>query len=113
MRKLAFQIGENIQEAPRRSKVRLFFMGFFLLIGLGPLALEGASLCLSNWKEFLGVRAEVKTPLLDEIQDRVEDARVTFWTEITPYFQRLPWDPKMVLPAASLVMVGAMLMLRR
>ncbi len=82
MRKLAFQIGDDIQEAPRRSKVPLFLMGLFLLIGLGPLALEGASLCLSSWKEFMGIRAEVKTPILDEIQDCVEDARATFWSEI-------------------------------
>jgi hypothetical protein len=113
MRKLAFQVGEDIQEERPRSKVPLIFMGFFLFMGLGPLALEGASLCLSNWKEYMGIRAEVKTPVLDNFQDSVEDAREIFWNEITPYFRGLPWDPKMVLPAASLVMVGAMLLLRR
>ena len=113
MRKLAFQVGEDNQEVRPRSKVPLIFMGFFLFTGLSPLALEGASLCLSNWKEYMGVRAEVRTPVLDNIQACVEDAREFFWYEITPYFRSLPWDPKMVLPAASLVMVGAMLLPRR
>ena len=113
MRKLAFQVGEDIQEARPRSKLPLIFMGFFLFTGLSPLALEGASLCLSNWKEYMGVRAEVRTPVLDNIQACVEDTREFFWYKITPYFRGLPWDPKMVLPAASLVMVVAMLLLRR
>src|SRR5512144_1941917 len=102
MRRLTFQIGDDIQEERPRSKLPLIFIGFFLFAGLGPLALEGASMCLANWKEYLGVRAEVKTPVLDDIQDRVEDVRAFFWNEITPYFRRLPWDPKIVLPAASL-----------
>jgi hypothetical protein len=113
MRKLESQSGEDNQEARRRSKVPLLFMGLFLLTGLGPLVLEGASLCLSNWKECLGIRAEVKTPILDDCQEQVEHAKQMFWDEVMPYFHRLPWDPKMVLPVGSLVMVGAMLMLRR
>ena len=68
---------------------------------------------MANWKEFMGVSANVRTPVLDGIQDRLHDLSDTFWGEITPWFRRLPWDPKMVLPAAAVVMAMAMLMLRR
>ena len=113
MRKLAYQLGDSLQPEPRRSRLPLILVGLILLIGLAPLLLEGGSLCLANWKEFMGVSADVRTPVLDEIQDRLHDLRDTFWGEITPWFRRLPWDPQMVLPAAAVVMAIAMLMLRR
>ena len=113
MRKLAFQLGDSLQEERRRSRLPLIVVGLILLVGLGPLALEGGAICMANWKEYMGVSADVRTPVLDGIQDRMHDLSDTFWIEITPWFRRLPWDPKMVLPAASVVMVVAMLMLRR
>ena len=88
-------------------------MALILLVGLGPLALEGGALCVANWKEFMGVSADVQTPVLDGVQDRLHDLSDIFWSEITPWFRSLPWDPKMVLPAAAVVMAMAMLMLRR
>ena len=113
MRKLAMQLGEDLQEERHRSRIPLLVVGLILLLGLGPLALEGGAVCLANWKEFMGISADARTPLLDDIQDRLHDAKDLFWSEITPWFRRLPWDPKMVLPAASIVMALAMLMLRR
>jgi hypothetical protein len=113
MRKLAWQFGDNVQEERRRSKLPLILLVVFLVIGLAPLALEGGAICLANWKEFMGVSAEVRTPLLDSVQERLDSMKDTFWNEITPFFRHPPWDPKMVLPASALVMAAAMLMLRR
>jgi hypothetical protein len=112
MRKLALQLGHDFQEEKKRSKLPGIFMAIFLVIGLGPLLMEGTSLCLANWKELMGVSASVKTPVLDSVQENMESMQQAFWSEVTPFFRKLPWEPKMVLPAAALVMAVAMLMLR-
>lgn len=113
MRKLAMQLGHDVHEERRRSKVPLFLFIVFLTIGLGPLALEGASMCLSNWKEVLGVASTVRTPALDNVQASLDSTKDFFWDQVNPFFRRMPWDPKMVLPAAGVVMAVSMLMLRR
>jgi hypothetical protein len=113
MRKLAFQHGEDLQADRPRSRLPRIAAGLILLVAVGPLALEGGSLCVANWKEFMGVSSNVRTPVLDEIQERLHDLSDTFWLEITPWFRRLPWDPKVVLPTGGIVMAIAMLMLRR
>ena len=61
----------------------------------------------------MGVAGEVKTPVLDGVQDSLNEMRDTFWSQIAPWFRSMPWDPKLVLPVAAVVMVVAMLMLRR
>jgi hypothetical protein len=113
MRKLAMQLGHDLQEERRKSKVPLYLFIVFLTIGLGPLAIEGGSICLSNWKEVMGVASNVRTPVLDNVQASLDDMRNYFWNEVTPFFRHIPWDPKMVLPAAGVIMAVAMLMLRR
>jgi hypothetical protein len=113
MRKLAWQLGDDIQQERPRSKLPLIALVALLVIGLGPLLLEGGAICLANWKEFMGISAEVRTPWLDFVQNGIENMKDTFWYQITPFFRHLPWDPTMVLPAAALVMAVAMLLLRR
>ena len=113
MRKLAGQLGSEMEVERHRSKWPSVLMALILLVGLGPLALEGIAVCVGNWKEFLGVSGNVKTPVLDGVQDSLNDARDIFWSQITPWFRSIPWDPKMVLPVAAVVMVMAMLMLHR
>jgi hypothetical protein len=113
MRKLAMQLGHDVEAEHRKSKVPLYLFIGFLTIGLGPLALEGASICLSNWKEVMGVASNVRTPMLDNAQASIDKMKDMFWDEVSPFFRRMPWDPKMVLPAAGVVMAVAMLMLRR
>jgi hypothetical protein len=113
MRKLAMQQGDDLQEEAKKSKVPFYLFIVFVTICLAPLAIEGASICLSNWKEVMGVSSTVRTPVLDNVQANLENTRDFFWDEITPFFRRMPWDPKMVLPAAGVVMAVSMLMLRR
>ena len=69
MRKLAGQLGSEIQVEHHRSKWPSVLMALILLVGLGPLALEGVALCMGTWKDFLGIAGNVKTPILDSIQD--------------------------------------------
>jgi len=113
MRKLAGQLGSEMEVEHHRSKWPSVLMALILLVGLGPPALEGIALGVGAWKEFLGVSGNVKTPVLDGVQDTLNDVRGIFWSQITPWFRSMPWDPKMVLPIAAVVMVTAMLMLRR
>ena len=113
MRKLALQHGDSLETDRGRSRLPLILVGLILLGGLGPLTLEGGSLCVANWREYLGVSADVRTPVLDGIQERMHDLGDTLRAEITSRFRHLPWDPKMVLPAAAIVTAVAMLMLRR
>ena len=92
----------------------LVFLVLVFLVGLGPAALEGAASCLSNWKECLGVSCRrAGRPLLDNVQDNLDDSTKTLLGRSLPISASMPWDPKMVLPAAAVVMVVAMLMLRR
>jgi hypothetical protein len=113
MRKTVFWLDDEIIEERPRSRLPLVFFGLFLLVGLGPLALEGSAICLANWKEFMGVSASVRTPILDGVQERLHNLSEDCWGEITPWFRALPWRPKMVLPIAGVIMAFAMLLLRR
>jgi hypothetical protein len=113
MRKLGMQLGHDVQAERPKRKVPLYLFIAFLAIGLFPLVIEGASICLSNWKEVMGVSSTVRTPMLDNAQASIDKMKDMFWDEVSPFFRRMPWDPKMVLPAAGVVMAVAMLMLRR
>ncbi len=113
MRKLAGQLGSEMDVEHRRSRWPLAIMALILVVGLGPLVLEGTCLCVGMWKEVLGVAADVRTPVLDGVQDEMHELTDCFWGEVTPFFRSMPWDPKIVVPAASVIMVLAMLLLRR
>lgn len=113
MRKLTTQIGDDIQEQKPRSRVPMITMIGVLLAGFAPLALESGAICLASWKEFMGTSADVKTPYLDSLTEHIETAQYALHDQVTPWFHRVPWDPRMVLPTAALVMAVAMLMLRR
>lgn len=113
MRKFAIQLEQEIAPPVKTSRWPKVVLVLFLIVGLAPLAIEGASLCLANWKEALGMSASVSTPAIDSVQETFEDARAAFWGEIMPYFRRLPWDPKTVLCVGGVVMAVAMMMLKR
>ena len=114
MRKLAFQIGDDfIEEARPRPRWPKVLMIFFLVVGFTPLALDGAAICLGNWKEVVGVSSDVRTPTLDRVQESLQELSNTVWSEVAPCFGSLPWEPKMVIPGTAIVMGLAMMMLRR
>lgn len=113
MRKIAIRLDDDIREERRRSRIPLVFTGLFLLVGLGPLALEGAVMCVANWKEFMGISAEARTPTLDRVQETLEDMNESCRNYVNSWFRDLPWKPSIVLPIAGVVMSLAMLLLRR
>ena len=113
MRKLAVSFEPDMMEERRRSRLPVVLAVLFLVIGLAPLALEGVSICLGNWKEIMGVSTDVRTPVLDQVQESLQDLKRSVLGEITPYFRRLPWDPQTVLISGAIVMGLAMLMLRK
>ncbi|MGC8642862.1 MAG: hypothetical protein ACP5XB_23635 [Isosphaeraceae bacterium] len=113
MRKAVIQLGHEIHEERPRSRWPLFLLVVFLVLGLGPLALEGGAVCVANWKEFMGISAEARTPILDRARDSLHDLNETCNQQFRSWFRVLPWEPRMVLAVAGVIMGLAMLMLRR
>ena len=114
MRKLAMQLGHDVQAEHRKSKVPLYLFIVFLAIGLGPLALEGGSICLSNWKEVMGVASSVRhSQPWTTCRLTSTSSKTCSGTGLPLSSAAYPGTPKMVLPAAAVVMAVAMLMLRR
>ena len=113
MRKTVFRLDDEINEERPRSKLPLVFFVLFLVIGLGPLALEGASVCVANWKGIIGVSTEAPTPILDAVQDNLHEMNDGCRHFFSPWLRSLPWEPRMVLAVAGVIMALAMLMLRR
>jgi hypothetical protein len=79
---------------------------------LAPIIIDAAALCYGQWREMLGTPVPVCTPTLDAIGERVEEIREDVWYHLSSRFQRVPWNPRVVLPVAVLVMLLAMVMLR-
>ncbi len=52
------------------------------------------------------------TPTLDAIGERVAAVREDLWYHVSSRFNRVPWNPRVVLPIAVVVMLLAMVMLR-
>jgi hypothetical protein len=78
-----------------------------------PLILEVVSLCYGQWTEILGTPVVVRTPIMDSISERLEAARedLRFW--VLAGFDRVPWNPNVVLPVLVVVMAVGVMMLRR
>jgi hypothetical protein len=100
---------------PERSRSRFLPIAaiFVFSLALAPLLRESVLVCYSQWCEIMGKSFDVRTPILDSIQDRFQAARDGLWDSITPCFNRVPWDLKVVLCVAVVVMSLAMVMLRR
>jgi hypothetical protein len=86
---------------------------FILGIALAPMLAEGCAICYAQWCQVLGNNAEARTPVLDSLHDGLESAKGSFCDAISPYFQRLPWSPKLVLSVGVILMILGMLMLKR
>jgi len=74
---------------------------------------EVVSLSIGQWCEVMGKNTEVRTPVLDSVNDGVQSTHQSVGTWMSEQFQRVPWDPGLVLPIAAVVMVLGILMLKR
>lgn len=79
---------------------------------LVPIISDAASLCYGQWREMLGDPIPVRTPTFDAIGERAAAVRQELHYHLSSRFHRVPWDPRVVLGVAVVVMVLAMVMLR-
>jgi hypothetical protein len=112
MQKLSNPLAHEISPTKRGSRVLRIASILVLGIGLAALIQETAAICHGQWCQLLGSDAEVRTPILDSVQEGVQTAHSSFWNAISPYFQSLPWSPSVVLPVAVVVVVVGMVMLK-
>ena len=114
MRKLSYELGDDIiREVRPRSRWPVVLLILLLVLGLTPLALDGAAICIGHWKEVLGVSSDVSTPTLDRVGEALHDLSDSLWGQVTPVFRALPWEPTLIVPATVIVMGLAMMLLRR
>jgi hypothetical protein len=85
---------------------------FVLAPLIAPLVMEAVGLCYAQWCTTFGTSAEVRTPIIDSIQEGIESVRDDLWSALSARFQRVPWNPKVVLPIAAVIMAVGMVMLR-
>ena len=99
---------------PERRKSKLVPIASILLLAplLAPLIMEAVALGHAQWCEVLGTSAVVRTPMLDSIGEQIQSTREELWYAISSRFQHVPWNPKIVLPIAAVIMALAMAMLR-
>ncbi len=112
MAKNTIPLAPNIQ--PDRPKYRMLPIASIFVMApvLAPLIMEAVSLCYGQWSEILGQPVTIRTPILDALSERIESVREDLWYHVSSRFQRVPWNPKVVLPVIALVMVVAIVMLR-
>ena len=97
-----------------RSRSRLLHSSGIVVLGLSlaPLIYEGCAICYAQWCQVLGRNAVATTPVIDVLQGELESGHRSIWGVITPHFQRLPWNPKLVLLVGVIFMIIGMMMLK-
>jgi hypothetical protein len=98
-------------DRPRRKLLPILLLSFAAVL-LAPIFIDVAALFYGQWREVLGTPVAVHTPTLDAIGEQVAEIREDFRYHVLSRFHRVPWDPRVVLPVAVLVMLLAMVMLR-
>jgi hypothetical protein len=101
-------------QKPDRPQARLAAICLCCALGAltAPLIAEGVALCYAGWCDILDRPVVVRTPVLDSIGEHYQNARDDIRNAVSPYFQRVPWNPRIVLAAATVIMGLAMVMLR-
>jgi hypothetical protein len=99
---------------PDRHRRRLLpILSLFVTVPLlVPVIMDAVALCYGQWRGILGTPTDVRTPTLDAIGERIEEVREDLWYHISSRFNRVPWNPRVVLSIAVVVMIMAMVMLR-
>ena len=99
---------------PSNSRKRLLPIAAICgLVALSaPVIKETVTVCYAGWCDVLGRPVVVRTPILDGIGEGIQTAREEAKNSIAPYFNRVPWNPQVVLGVSAVVMALAMVMLR-
>jgi len=98
-------------DRPRRKWLPILSL-FVTIPLLAPILRDAVALCYGQWREMLGTPTDVRTPALDAIGERVGEVREDLRYHVSSRFQRVPWNPRVVLPIIVLVMLLAMWILR-
>jgi hypothetical protein len=101
-------------EPPRSNAMRLRYVFLLAVIVIFvPLAVEAVAICCSQWCEVMGRTSEVRTPMIDSIEQGLQDARESLAESVGPTWHTAIRDPSIALPVSSVLIVVAMAMLRR
>jgi hypothetical protein len=112
MSKKTITLAPDLKPDRRKSRLLPIACIFVLASLMAPLVMEAVAVCYSQWSEVMGTSARVRTPIMDSIEERIQSVREDLWYAVSSRFQRVPWNPKVVLPIAAVIMALAMVMLR-
>jgi hypothetical protein len=98
-------------ERPRRRLLPILSL-FVTVPLLAPVIMEAVALCYGQWREITGTPTDVRTPTIDAIGERIEEVREELWYHVSSRFNRVPWNPRIVLSIAVVVMLMGMVLLR-
>jgi hypothetical protein len=113
MFKQAIPIAYEVKPTRSRSILPWIISIVAASVFLVPLATEGAAICYAQWCEVMGTSTDVRTPFIDSMVSGLQNARDLLTESVGPTFQRTIRDPTVALPAAAVLLVVAMAMLRR
>ena len=112
MYKFPIPIAHDVAPPSRWRRLRRSAAIAVLGLAIAPLVYEALAMCHAQWCQVLGRNAQARTPVFDSLSDGVSTGHRSFWDTIGPYFQHVPWNPKIVFAVAAVVMVLAMTMLK-
>jgi hypothetical protein len=98
-------------DRPRQRLLPILLLSIAAVL-LAPIVIDAVALCYGQWGEVLGTPTAVQTPTLDAIGEQVAEIREDVRYHILTRFHRVPWDPRVVLPVAVVVMLLGIVMLR-
>jgi hypothetical protein len=105
-------LAPDIRPDRTRRKVLPIISIFVVAPMLVPILMDVVAIGYGQWCAMMDIPSAVRTPTLDAIGERVEAVREECWYHISSRFQRVPWNPRVVMPIAVAVMIVAMVMLR-
>ncbi|MFI5461006.1 MAG: hypothetical protein ACHRXM_36825 [Isosphaerales bacterium] len=112
MYKFPIAIAHDIRPERRSSKALRTATVVLLGLVLAAPVQEGVSLCIGQWREVMGTSTEVRTPILDSVHDRLQDAHQSVANSISNQFQTVPWAPSLVLTVAAVVVAVGVVILK-
>jgi hypothetical protein len=113
MAKNPIPLTPDVRPDRRRSRLLPVAALLILISLMSPLILEAMSLCYAHWNEMLDTPVVVRTPIMDSISERLEAVREDLRFRLSSGFDRVPWNPNVVLPVLVVVMAVGVMMLRR
>ncbi len=83
------------------------------VVACAPFLFEAGVVCYAQWNLVMGREVEAPTPLCDWMSRSVGSACHELMFRFTPTLDRVAGDPQIVLPASAVLIVCAMLWLKR